>query len=105
MWPHGIQRGDLESKFLPYRWVPFRALSRGNGVGTVDQTNLAPDILPMLVLAFVPRGQASEKTTNSLALPPQSELQFPGIPAQVACGLYVRLARCLLGSVVEMFSA
>lgn len=83
----------------------IQSLSRRNGVGTVDQTGLAPDFLLVFVLALVPRGQASGKTTNSLALLTLSELQFPGTPTQLACGLCVRLAQCLLGNVVEVFSA
>lgn len=98
----GMQKGDLESKLFLYRQVPL-SLSRGNREGT-NQTGVARDLLPVYgLLALVPRAQASGKATTSPGLPSLSELQFPATPAQPVYGLCVRLARCLLGNVVEVF--
>lgn len=57
----------------------------GNRVGTVDQTGLAPDVLLVIVLVLMPRG-GKLQGRPPLALPPGSELQFPGTPTQLVCG-------------------
>lgn len=75
------------------------SLSRRDGVGTVGQDGLTFDLLPVYVLALVPRRQL-QGGHRFISVP---GLQFPATPAQALCGLCVRLAQCLLGNVVEVF--
>lgn len=76
----------------------------GNRVGTVDQTGLAPDILPVIVLVLMPRG-ASFREDHLWLCRPGLNYNSQGPQHSLSVAFCVRLAQCLLGNVVEVVSA